>query len=250
MISGGNIDVLLGFSNLSYRTCLNVGIWLALFFRLEVLCDVVGTPGFLCLVYKMCCPFYDIKKWLGAPWNTEWKKWFPLGVCPCTACSTGFSWRGRGDFCLGSRGPVSRRKGWFGQGWGQLWVHLYCALDVLRHPFFSLESWVGSRDASGLVCYKYRAQRSLSPQGEAFPCSRFSQVIKILSFSTWSLHTTLRPGPGGERTSSVLSKLVSDLQVFLGVDQPQKLFLRIFSHSISSSIRLYTCATAITLHIL
>ena len=72
MISGGNIDVLLCFSNLSYITCLNAfGIWLALFFRLEVFCDVVGTPGFLSLVYKMCCPFYDGKKWLGAPWNTE-----------------------------------------------------------------------------------------------------------------------------------------------------------------------------------
>lgn len=140
----------------------------------------------------------------------------PLGVCPCTACSAGFSCCGRGDFCLGSGGPVSRRKGWLGQGWGQLWVHLYCALDVLRHPFFSLESWVGSRDASGLVCYQYRAQRSLSPQGEAFPCSRFSQVIKVLSFSIWSLHATLRPGPGGERTSSVLSKLVSDLPSFSG----------------------------------
>ena len=70
-----------------------------------------------------------------------------------------------------------------------------------------------------MVCCEYRAQHSLlhREKPRAFP-SHFSQVIKILLIP-FLQHLVATHSPkartGGRRVSSVLPKLVSDLQVFL-----------------------------------
>lgn len=109
-------------------------------------------------------PFYDIRKWLGAPWNTEWKNSFPLGVCPCKPVWLAFPSVGdvtsaleMEDQCLGVK-----------VGFGRVEASCRgCALGILRSPFLSMERWWGSKGASGFGLLWVQSSAFLPPQGEA-----------------------------------------------------------------------------------
>lgn len=144
----------------------------------------------------MCCPFYDGKKWLGAPGILNEKKMISFWGLSLHSLFSWLFWCGRGDFCLEVEGQCPGGKVGLVRVEASCEIlHLSLCLDVLGRPFFSLGSWAGSRDASGLVCKKHRAQCSLS----------LVLVIKIISFSSWSPHATLRPGPRVGRASSSLA---------------------------------------------
>lgn len=173
---------------------------------MEVPCNLIGTLGFLWLVFKTqsCCPFVTFRKWQGAPWHTEWNIYF---------LSWGLSLQSLFDWLFPVLGRWLLPWTWKASVWGQRWVLTgwkpaadvsIGALGGSGHQGTRLWAWPDDGLAEALpgeVCSGYRAQSPLSPQGSLEPslASGFSQVIKILHVPflqhLFSIHCP-RPGLG------------------------------------------------------